>query len=110
MYKLINPQSIFQYFGEDDKEMIIEMINIIIDTNLHDLKQLDIFYENKDFDFVKKKCHKAKPSMSYIGALGTRKILENIESDLENSRELYQNLKENITIIEEELSHFIENL
>lgn len=42
MYELINAQTIFQYFGDDDKEMIREMIQIILDTNLHDIKQLDV--------------------------------------------------------------------
>ena len=39
MYQLISPQTIFQYFGDDDKEMLQEMIQIILDSNLKDLKR-----------------------------------------------------------------------
>ncbi len=110
MYQLINSQTIFQYFGDDDKDMIKEMIQIILETNLSDLKELDSFYDQNDFVTVKKRCHKAKPSMSYVGAIDTRKLLEEIEADLENSRERYDLLKSQITIIEKELSDFLEKL
>ncbi len=110
MYQLINSQTIFQYFGDDDKDMIKEMIQIILETNLSDLKELDSFYDQNDFVTVKKRCHKAKPSMSYVGALDTRKLLEEIEADLENSQERYALLKSQIAIIEKELSDFLEKL
>ncbi|MFD2036162.1 Hpt domain-containing protein [Belliella marina] len=110
MYQLVNPQSIFQYFGDDDKEMLREMIQIILDTNLHDLKGLDQYYAERDFDSIKKKCHKAKPSMSYIGAIDTRKLLESIEKDLENSYPTFEKLKLDIEIIEKELHTFLEGL
>lgn len=110
MYQIVNPQTIFQYFGDDDKEMIKEMIEIIIETNLHDLKELDQFYDQNDYATVKKRCHKAKPSMSYVGALETRKLLEAIEVDLENSRDNYDLLKSQIIIIEQELKDFLEKL
>lgn len=110
MYKLISPQTIIQYFGDDDKEMLQEMVQIIIDTNLHDLKYLDEYYDANDFATIKKKCHKAKPSMSYVGAVDTRKLLEKIESDLENSRPVYKKLLEDVKTIDQELKHFLENL
>jgi hypothetical protein len=110
MYKLISEQSIYQYFGDDDLDMIRSMINIILETNIQDLKELNFFYEKGDFDAIKKRCHKAKPSMSYIGALGSRKLLEEIEANLENSSELIQKLQENLAIIEVELHQFLETL
>lgn len=110
MNEFINPQTIFQYFGDDDKEMIREMIQIILDTNLYDLKQLDVHYEEKDYLTVKKKCHKVKPSMSYIGAIDSRKMLESIEADLENSYPIYMSLKRNIEMIEIELKDFLAKL
>ncbi|EKB48826.1 Hpt domain-containing protein [Cecembia lonarensis] len=110
MYQLISPQTIIQYFGDDDKEMLQEMVQIILDTNLNDLKHLHPHYEEKDFSSIKKKCHKAKPSMSYVGAVETRKLLEKIESDLENSRPTYEVLLEHIHIIDKELKHFLDNL
>ena len=110
MYQLISPQTIIQYFGDDDKEMLREMVQIILDTNLNDLKQLHPLYEAKDFVTIKKKCHKAKPSMSYVGAVDTRKILEQIEADLENSAPKYELLLEHITIIEDELKKFLKTV
>jgi HPt (histidine-containing phosphotransfer) domain-containing protein len=110
MYQLISPQTIFQYFGDDDQEMLREMIQIIIDTNLTDLKHLGPLYEAGDFNMIRRKCHKAKPSMSYVGAIKTRKVLEEIESDLENSRPNYEILLEQIAIIDSELKQFLDEL
>ncbi|MFC3414745.1 Hpt domain-containing protein [Algoriphagus hitonicola] len=107
MYKIISEQAIYQYFGDDDPDMIREMIQIILDTNIQDLKELDTFYTENDFKTIKKRCHKAKPSMSYIGALKTRKILEDIEANLESSEKLNEKLQEEIRIIESELAQFL---
>lgn len=110
MYNYISEQSIYQYFGEDEPEMIREMVQIILETNIHDLKELDIYYNQNDFPTVKKRCHKAKPTMSYIGAQKTRKLLEEIENNPDNYRKLNDNLQEQITAIEGELNQFLEAL
>lgn len=110
MYQLISPQTIFQYFGDDDKEMLQEMIQIILDSNLQDLKNMDQLYNEKDWSMIKKRCHKAKPSMSYIGAMQTRKILESIESDLEGSQPKFDELLQHIELIEKELHTFLDSL
>jgi HPt (histidine-containing phosphotransfer) domain-containing protein len=107
MYQIISEQSIYQYFGDDDPDMIREMIQIIIETNIKDLKELGSFYKDGDFETIKKRCHKAKPSMSYIGAVKTRKILEEIETNLENSASLNDSLQEHIRLIESELNAFV---
>ena len=93
MYQLISEQSIYQYFGDDDPEMVQEMIQIILETNINDLKELGSYYDSGDFATVKKRCHKAKPSMSYIGAVKTRKILEEIDTTLQSSDEILKTLK-----------------
>ncbi len=107
MYQLINEKTILQYFGDDDPVMLREMVQIIIDINLKELKELDQFYLISDFSTIKKRCHKSKPSMSYIGALKTRKILEDIESDIENSLELNETLQSQLLVIEAELIKFM---
>ncbi len=107
MYQLISEQSIYQYFGDDDPEMIREMIQIILDTNIKDLKELSSLYRTGDFASIKKRCHKAKPSMSYIGAIKTRKTLEEIEANLENSAPFNESLQAQIRIIETELLEFV---
>ncbi|MDO9553903.1 Hpt domain-containing protein [Rhodonellum sp.] len=110
MYQLINPQIIFQYFGDDDEEMLREMIQIILDTNFNDLKHLEQYYVSGDLAMVKKKCHKSKPSMSYVGAMKTRKLLEEIEADLENSHSKYLELLKDLDILDAELNSFLKNL
>lgn len=110
MYQLISEQSIYQYFGDDDPDMIREMIQIILDTNIKDLKELTVLYQGEDFVTIKKRCHKAKPSMSYIGAIKTRKTLEEIEANLETSARLNDLLQEQIRIIETELTKFVSEL
>ncbi len=107
MYQLISEQSIYQYFGDDDPALIREMIHIILDTNIKDLKELTKFYQTGDFTTIKKRCHKAKPSMSYVGAQKTRKILEEIESNLEDSHELNEKLQHQLILIESELQKFL---
>ncbi len=110
MYNLISEQSIYQYFGDDDPDMIRTMIQIILDTNIQDLKNLMAFYDAGDFDKIKKQVHKSKPTMSYIGAQTSRKLLEEIEGNIENFLVLNTELQSNLTIIEEELQAFLKKL
>ncbi len=110
MYQIISEQSIYQYFGDDDPDMVREMIQIILDTNIRDLKDLSSLYSGSDFDTIKKRCHKAKPSMSYIGAIKTRKTLEEIEANLENSATLNESLQEQLRLIEAELNMFLSGI
>ncbi|WPR77444.1 Hpt domain-containing protein [Algoriphagus sp. NG3] len=110
MYQLISEQAIYQYFGDDDPEMIKEMVQIILDTNIQDLKDLPAFYEKGDFITIKKRCHKAKPSMSYIGAQQTRKILEAIENQPETSHALNEELQDKLILIESELISFLDTI
>lgn len=110
MYQIISEQSIYQYFGDDDPDMTKEMIQIILDTNIKDLKELNEFYKKKDFDTIKRRCHKAKPTMSYIGALKTRKLLEEIDANLENSSEINSSLQKHLDLIVGELNEFLETI
>lgn len=110
MYHFISEQSIYQYFGEDDLEMIKEMVQIILCTNIRDLKQLDNFKQQDDYTSIQKCCHKAKPTMSYIGALKTKKILEEIEHNHVNFQELNNRLQSHLIEIETELNQFVKAL
>ncbi len=110
MYQFISEQSIYQFFGEDEPELIREMVQIILETNIKDLKELDMFYKQDDFVTIKKRCHKAKPTMVYIGAQKTRKILEEIENDRNNYQDLNKTLQAHLIGIETELNQFLETL
>ncbi|MDR7128208.1 HPt (histidine-containing phosphotransfer) domain-containing protein [Algoriphagus sp. 4150] len=110
MYKFISTQSIYQYFGEDKPEMIREMIQIILDTNIKDLKELDTYYKLDQYATVNNRCHKAKPTMVYIGAQKTRKILEEIETNPGDFPELNESLQAHLIEIETELNQFLATL
>jgi len=107
MYTLIHKETIFHYF--EDKEMAIQMVEIIMETNLKDLINLPALYDKKDFKKIKTRCHKGKSTMSYIGALQVRKLLEEIEKDPkasfpEHRDQLYNYLQ----ILERELQNFLD--
>ena len=108
MYQNISEQSIHQYFGDDEPEMITEMIHLILDTNIKDLKELDSFYQQGDLTTIKKRCHKAKPTMVYIGATQTKIVLEEIEKNPGNYHELNNHLQAQLSLIETELNQFLE--
>jgi hypothetical protein len=110
MYQLISEQSIYQYFGDDDPDLIKSMIQIILTSNIKDLKELSLFYDSNDYITIKKRIHKAKPSMSYIGAQSTRRIIEKIEENVEDSLALNLELQSNLSLIEKELLAFLDTI
>lgn len=109
-YQFISTEIIYQYFGDDDKEMLLDMINIILSSNLRDLRDMDKAYAEEDFSLIKKRCHKSKPSLSYIGAFETRKLVEEIELNVPHSYELFNTLKLHLIQIETELKNFVKTL
>jgi len=110
MNQLIIEELIYKQFGEDEPEMIREIIQLILSTNIKDLKELNFFYGIGDFHTIKHRCHKSKPSMSYVGALAVKKTLDQIEADVENSHQLNTLLQHQLIILEEELNNFLSKL
>jgi len=107
MYTLIHRETIFHYF--EDKEMAVQMVEIIMETNLKDLMNLPTLYTRKDFKKIKTRCHKGKSTMSYIGALQVRKLLEEIEKDPKNSYPEHKDQLHNyLQILERELQNFLD--
>lgn len=109
MYNFINVKTIHEYLGEDNQDLIIEMVGLILQINLTELEELPQFYKQNDLETIKKRCHKAKPSLSYIGASSTLELIEQIELNLTDSRAINDRLQENIREIREELKHFIQS-
>ncbi|PZX54127.1 Hpt domain-containing protein [Algoriphagus chordae] len=110
MYQLISEQSIYQYFGEDEPEMIKEMVQIILDTNIKNLKEMNKAPSQEDFKSIKQCCHKARPSMIYIGAHNTHRTLEEIENNPDKYQTLNESLQAQLLAIETELHQFLEAL
>jgi HPt (histidine-containing phosphotransfer) domain-containing protein len=108
--QLISQEVIYQHFGKDDPETIREIIELIQSTHLIDLKELKNFFQNGEFSTIKKRCHKAKPSMSYLGASTVTKTLEEIENQVENSDSLIHELQNQLAILESELAEFLSKL
>ncbi|KEO74054.1 Hpt domain-containing protein [Anditalea andensis] len=108
MYTLIHKETIFHYFG-DDNEMAVQMVEIIMETNLKDLMNLPTVFAQKDFKKIKTRCHKGKSTMSYLGALQVRKLLEEIEKDPKNMYPLHKDqLHHYLQILERELQNFLD--
>jgi len=107
MYTLIHKDTIFHYFGEDN-EMAIQMVEVIMETNLKDLMKLPELYDRKEYLKIRTRCHKGKSTMSYIGALQVRKLLEEIEKD---PKKIYPEHKDQLhhylQILERELHNFL---
>ncbi len=108
--QLISQEVIYQHFGEDDPEIILEIIELIQNTHLVDLKELNQLFNHRDFSTIKKRCHKAKPSMNYLGAFLIAKTLDEIETQGENSGSLIQELQVQLVILELELIEFLSKL
>ncbi|MBS9525154.1 Hpt domain-containing protein [Litoribacter ruber] len=107
MYTIIHKGTIFHYFGEDD-EMANQMVEVILNTNLKDLMELPELYEQKEWAKIKVRCHKGKSTMSYIGALQVRKMLEEIESDPETIYPQHRDqLMQDLQTVDEELRFFL---
>ncbi|UCS95884.1 hypothetical protein KZP23_18660 [Echinicola marina] len=110
MYKLINKDVIFQFLG-DNPELIKPMMEMVLNNNILDLKNLDQFYDQKNYEEVKLKCHKAKSAMGYVGSSQTKKLLQSIELDVrENFPKHKAELKEHIAILETELKKLLGEL
>ncbi len=106
-YSYIHTESIYQYFGKENPELVKELVTLIIEVNLEELRSLPDFYQQKDYATIKKRVHKSKPSLGYIGATKTLPLIRSIEAEPENSLENIQNLLEHIEHISSELKSFL---
>jgi len=110
MYELINKDVIYQFLG-DDPELIRPMLELVLNNNLKELKNLDELFQSEEYEEVKIKCHKAKSAMGYVGSSHTKKILQAIEIDVKEAYpKMKTDLANDIVKLEEELKHFLEKL
>ena len=65
MYKQIKPDMIYHYFDEDI-ELIHEIIVLVLELNVQDLKTLLPLYETGQFNVIKKKFHMSKTLFSLL--------------------------------------------
>lgn len=110
MYNYIDESTIFNYLGKENTDLIKELLGLVLSINLVELEELNDLYEKQDFEIIKRRVHKSKPSLSYIGAVKTLEIIHAIEEDLENSAPHNVTLQAHIKSIKTELNSFIQSL
>ncbi|MDN3670918.1 hypothetical protein QWY93_16495 [Echinicola jeungdonensis] len=110
MYKVIDKEVIFQFLGED-RDLLPQMMEMILTINLPELKGLPELYENGLYEDVRIKVHKAKSTMGYLGALEVKQLLQSMEKDIPTTfPEKYDKLQGFIITIEKELNNLIGEL
>ncbi|SEI85425.1 hypothetical protein SAMN05192553_101548 [Cyclobacterium xiamenense] len=90
MYKQIKPDMIFHYFDQDI-ELINEILELVMDLNIQDLKQLMPLYDLGEIAAIKQKFHKSKPVFGFLGASGVNQHIEKIEEDIQNKFPIHHN-------------------
>jgi len=110
MYQHIDEETIYNYLGKDNPELIEELLELVISVNLVELEELSELYQKKDYSTIKKRVHKSKPSLSYIGASKTLELVDQIESELETSAPINSELQKHIKSIKLELTTFLAEL
>lgn len=109
MYKLIEPERIFHFFG--DAETVNEMLPLILATNVEELKGLQQIFDGGDYDRTRKICHKSKPTMLYLGAIGVRESLENLEQHIPDQfKNLYPVFLSELALLEKEINAFLKEV
>ncbi|WP_158860635.1 Hpt domain-containing protein [Lunatibacter salilacus] len=109
MYTLIEPERIFHFF--DDVETVNEMLNLILLTNVEELKSLQQIYNSGDYDKTRKTCHKSKPTMLYLGASRMKNSLEKLERNIpEKFNLLYPVFLEELILLETEVKAFLKEV
>jgi hypothetical protein len=98
MYKQIKPDMIFHYFDQDI-DLINEILELVVDLNIQDLKNLMPLYELGEVAAIKQKFHKSKPVFGFLGASGVNQHIETIEEDIQNRFPIYH--KELLVLLDE---------
>lgn len=110
MYKQIKPDMIYHYFDQD-LDLIYEIIELVIDLNIQDLKNLMPLYDLGEITAIKQKFHKTKPVFGFLGATGINEHIEKIEADIPNLFPLYYNdLLQKLLELEDDLQSFLKKI
>ncbi|MHA7128588.1 Hpt domain-containing protein [Algoriphagus namhaensis] len=110
MYQSIDEDTIYNYLGRDNPDLIRELLGLILSVNLRELEELQELYPKEDYSTIKKRVHKSKPSLSYVGASKALELVHQIEEDLENSAPLNEELQAQVKRIRVDIQLFLDNL
>lgn len=107
MYKQIKPDMIYYYFDQDIK-LMHEIVELVLELNVQDLKNLMPLYKDGDVNLIKKKFHKSKPVFSLLGATNVNNSITAVEHNLNhNFSEKYNQLLVNLNELELDLQSFL---
>lgn len=110
MYKQIKPDMIYHYFDQD-LDLIYEIIELVIDLNIQDLKTLMPLYDLGEMNAIKQKFHKTKPVFGFLGATGINDHIEKIESDIPSLFPVYyEELLKKLFELEVDLHSFLKKI
>jgi HPt (histidine-containing phosphotransfer) domain-containing protein len=107
MTKIFDPDEVLEQIG-GDKDLLVDIINIFIDTYPEDLKTLQESIEEGDTETIRKNAHRMKGSVSNFGkyrAFESAKSIEDLakEGNLSKMPEMYNELATNLTDLENEV-------
>ena len=107
MYKQIKPDMIYHYFDQDI-ELIHEIIELVLELNVQDLKNLMPLYQEGEISQIKKKFHKSKPVFSLLGAINVNKTIVILEHNIdERFPEKYPAFLKILEELEQDLHSFL---
>lgn len=109
MYKQIKPDMIYHYFDQDI-ELIHEIIELVLELNVQDLKNLLPLYEAGQLSVIKKKFHRSKPILSLLGANRLNKKINALEKEITNNfPEIYPDFLKSLDELEQDLHFFLKS-
>ncbi|EPR71657.1 hypothetical protein [Cyclobacterium qasimii] len=109
MYKQIKPDMIYHYFDQDI-ELIHEIIELVLELNVQDLKNLMPLYQDGEINQIKKKFHKSKPVFSLLGANNVNKNIVILENNINTEfSEKYPAFLEALNELEQDLHSFLKS-
>ncbi len=109
MYKQIKPDMIYHYFDRDI-ELIHEIIELVLELNVQDLKNLMPLYLEGEISQIMKKFHKSKPVFSLLGAGNVNKNIVILENNLdERFPEKYPAFLKSLDELEQDLHSFLKS-
>lgn len=94
---------------QDDKELLLELLDIFCEDYKEKRKSLDEIVQNNDYEQVKSIAHSLKGASGNISAKALREIFVKLEemgknSDVSGSTDLFKELDENFAVLEEHIS------
>jgi len=98
---------IYYYFDQDTK-LMHEIVELVLELNVQDLKNLMPLYKEGDVNLIKKKFHKSKPVFSLLGATNVNNSISAVVHNInDNFSEKYHQFLVKLDELEMDLQSFL---